>query len=92
MLLHYETEADAHAAAMRLRAMGPHARRLLEECVETQELKRKKVSAAAQMLSDSGFIFIRDSGDMWQAEVMLSPSLAGEEALEALEWNQERLR
>lgn len=87
MLLHYETDADAHAAATQLRALGPHARRLLEMCVETQGLKRKKISAAAELLSACGFIFIRDSSDMWKAEVTLRPSLAGEEALEALESN-----
>lgn len=85
MLLHYETDGDAQAAAVLLHSLGRQARRLLEQCVEAQELKRKKASICAQKLSDAGFIFIWDNDDLWQSEVTLRPTLAGEEALEALE-------
>ncbi|ENZ78000.1 hypothetical protein [Ralstonia thomasii] len=85
MLLHYETTADAQAAAFQLQSLGRAACRLLEQCVEAQELKRAKASASAHRLSDAGFLFIRETGDLWRPEVTLSPSLAGEEALDALD-------
>lgn len=88
-LLAHETEEEVRAAAVELRNLGASARRLLEQCVELQGLTRKTASRAAQLLNDAGFVFIHDSGDMWQAEVTIKPSLAGEEALEALEQIEE---
>lgn len=85
LLLAYETEDDAKAAAHKLRLLGGRARKLLEECVEHQEVSRAKVSQTATQLSDAGFLFINDIGDLWKAEFKLRPSLAGEEALEMLE-------
>lgn len=84
-LLAYETEADAYAAAEELRGFGARARRLLEECVEHQSVTRTKISQAAQLLDRAGFVFIHDHGDMWESKCTIQPSLAGEEALEALE-------
>jgi len=85
-LLHHQTEEEAGAAAELLRAMGGHARRLLEQCVESQGLTRKAVSGAARALHDAGFIFVRETGILGgDAEFTLTPALAGEEALEALE-------
>ncbi len=75
MLLHYETETEAQAAAMQLRRFGRQARRLLGPCVEGQELMRQPVSNATQVLSDAGFIFVRDSGDIWTPEIPLKRSL-----------------
>ena len=84
MLLHYETVADAQAAAFQLERLGGTACRLLEQCVGAQELKRTKGSQTALRLSDAGFLFIRESGNLWRQEIALLPSLAGEEALDAL--------
>lgn len=84
-LLAYENEEAVTAAAQTLRALGARARKLLEECVEHQEVARTKVSLTANQLSDAGFLFIHDVGDIWQEAFKLCPSLAGEEALEMLE-------
>jgi hypothetical protein len=46
---------------------------------------RTKISLAANQLSDAGFLFIHDVGDIWNEAFRLRPSLAGEEALEMLE-------
>lgn len=85
MLLSYETEDDVRAAALVLRGLSGHARRLLEECVEKQHVTRKKVSAAARSLEDAGFLFVRSDNDLYEPTYSLNPSLAGEEALEELE-------
>jgi hypothetical protein len=85
MLLAHESPADALESARQLRAMGGHARRLLEELVATQGVTRAKVSKAASGLHDAGFIFLRDTGDLCAPEYTLTPALLGEEALEALE-------
>ena len=84
-LLAYDSEDDAQAAANQLMGLGQVARRLLEECVEKQGVKRKKASAAAVRLNDAGFVFIRETGEQWEPEITITPSLAGEEALEWLE-------
>jgi len=47
MLLHYETTADAQAAAFQLQSLGRAACRLLEQCVEAQALKRTPVEVLA---------------------------------------------
>ncbi|MBA9846782.1 hypothetical protein [Ralstonia pickettii] len=85
MLLHYETVAEAQAAAFQLERLGGAACRLLEQCVEAQALKRTKPSKTALRLSDAGFLFIRETGDLWRQDITLLPSLAGEEALDALD-------
>jgi hypothetical protein len=84
MLLFHESEDEARAAAIVLRGLGGHARRLLEECVEQQELTRKKASAAARSLENAGFVFVRETSDLYDPSFIITPSLAGEEALEAL--------
>jgi hypothetical protein len=84
-LLAYESEDAVKEAAQVLCKLGARARKLLEECVEHQEVARGKVSLAAHQLSDAGFLFIHDVGDIWQEAFKLCPSLAGEEALEMLE-------
>jgi hypothetical protein len=89
MLLAHETEEDARASAVVLRGLGGHARRLLEECVAEQQLTRKQVSTAARLLENAGFIFVRDNGDHYAPEFIVTPSLVGEEALERLEWMEE---
>lgn len=71
-------------AAKALKALGGHARKLLEECVETQGTPRAKVSKTAEALESLGLLFIRDL-NFWGTEVLLTPSIWGEEALAALE-------
>lgn len=84
-LLHFESEAEAKAAAQVLRSLGASAVKLLAECVESQGVKRKILSNAANALEREGFIFIRGVKFYSDDEYSLLPSLAGEEALDALE-------
>lgn len=90
LLIAHETEADAQASARALQALGHHARKLMGECVEHQEVRRTKLSKAAEQLSDAGFLFIHDVGSIWLTDFRLQPSLRGEEALEALELMEEQ--
>jgi hypothetical protein len=88
-LLAHDTEESAKASAAQLQGLGGHARRLLEECVQEQSVTRTKVSKAATQLSDAGFVFIKESPDVWSTECTITPALAGEEALEMLEQIEE---
>jgi pyruvate/2-oxoacid:ferredoxin oxidoreductase beta subunit len=83
--LHHESDAQANAAALELKALGLSAVRLLAECVEHQGIKRKTISKSAEALYSAGFIFIRGTVFYSDDAYDLSPSLAGEEALESLE-------
>ena len=83
--LAFETDDDLTEAVVRLRSLGWRARKLLAELVETQGVTRSAVSQAALTLENAGFIFVRDYGDIFKPKFEISPSLAGEEALEALE-------
>lgn len=85
ILLAHETEADVRSSAGILRDLGGRARRLLEECVEHQGVTRKSLSQAAQQLDEAGFVFVRETGYVGESSFAITPSLAGEEALEVLE-------
>lgn len=85
ILLAHDSEEDARASAEQLRQLGGHAKKLLAECVKDQELERKSLSATARALNDAGFIFVRDLSSYFEGRFVISPSLAGEEALEMLE-------
>jgi hypothetical protein len=89
-LFFFESQEAADEAAESLRKLGPHARKLLSECVEKQEVTRQKASAAALSLDSAGFIFIRENKN-WPLipDILITPSLAGEEALETLEHQEE---
>lgn len=80
----YENIPESELAAQ-LRSLGGAARRILEECVEHQEITRTKASKSAERLYDAGFLFIRETNLGFGSEVVLRPSLLGEEALEAIE-------
>ena len=71
---------------MRLRGLGPAARRLLAQCVEHTGVARQKASKSAEALEDAGFVHLRFS-DVYPLDksVSILPSLAGEEAMEMLE-------
>lgn len=81
-------DADLAAAVMVLKSLSPAARRLLAECVEHQGVTRQKASAAALALENVGFVRIR-GGDFLDPTIEILPSLAGEEALEALDEERE---
>lgn len=84
-LLAHESEAHAQESAMQLRGLGRYVRKLLEECVAAQGVERASLSRAAEALSEAGFVFVRGGGTVFEPRFLLAPSLAGEEALEALE-------
>ena len=78
-------------AALELKALGGHARRLLAECVEHQGVTRSKSSKSAESLFDAGFVHIREIGDLWEPnKVQIDPAIWGEEALETLEEMEEK--
>lgn len=85
LLLAHETTQDAIKSAKLLRALGERACSLLAVCVETTGTKRKKISRAAGALESASFIRIRSIGSIWGEQFHLLPTLAGEEALEALD-------
>lgn len=91
-LIAHETMEEALASSSVLKGLGSAARRLLAESVEHSGVTRKQVSAAAASLESSGFLFIRDKGFVGSPEFELMPSLAGEEALEALEDMEEKAK
>lgn len=84
-LLSHEDEAAAEASAVLLKGLGGAARRLLVECVEQTQMRRKTLSACARALESAGFIFVRDESTVWDEAFVLSAALTGEEALEMLE-------
>ena len=53
-------------------------------------ITRTAVSLAALALEDAGFVFVRDKSDLFESKFDISPSLAGEEALEALEHTEKK--
>lgn len=73
-----------------LRAMPSASRTLLAACIEHQGVARTRCSKAARDLESAGFIRIRERE--WGAETPfdLLPTLAGEEAMQALEDGVER--
>lgn len=81
----YLTPEEARVAAADLAKLGRHARRLLAECIETQGVKRTRVSTAADALQDAGFVRILDRGNVFETDIEIVPTLAGEEAMEFLE-------
>ena len=89
-LIMHESAEDANASANQLKALGRAARTLLEQCIEHQGVQRKSLSKAAESLNNEGFIFIRGEKHFSDDAYTLSPSLAGEEALEALEELEEK--
>jgi len=87
--IYFETDADANEAASTLRALGGHARKLFSQCIAAQGVTRKTVSQTALALENAGFVFVRDKSDVFELEFEIRPSLAGEEALDALEQAEE---
>ena len=81
----FQTAAELQHAVATLRALPATAHRLLIECMEHQELVRQRPSAAARALESAGFVIIRDTDGWFSSQVRISPTLAGEEAMLALE-------
>lgn len=84
-LIAHESLEHAQESGKLLSALGAPARRLLTEAVETTGVTRKQLSKAAKDLETAGFLFVRDTGNIWESEFRLTPTLAGEEALEVLD-------
>jgi hypothetical protein len=89
--MRFYEEIPRRVLADDLKTLGGHARRLLSECVEHQEVIKTSASKSAESLYDAGFIFIRETGNLFAPQVTLRPSLLGEEALESLEMIEEGL-
>ncbi|OEZ52834.1 hypothetical protein JAB5_19330 [Janthinobacterium sp. HH103] len=85
MLISHESMEQVLESAAILVNLGLPARKLLAEAVEATGVKRKQLSKAAKDLETAGFLFVRDSGNLWESQFELVPTLAGEEALEALD-------
>jgi hypothetical protein len=81
----FQTAAELQHAVATLRALPTTAHRLLSECMEHQELVRQRASVAARALEAAGFVMIRDTDGWFSSQVRISPTLAGEEAMLALE-------
>ena len=82
----FEEDEDALNAAKQLKSLGSPARKLLSDCIAESVVTRRQASPSAEALCKAGLLFIRDTGDVFFKEVKLSPSLAGEEALDLLEF------
>jgi hypothetical protein len=91
LLSHCDLEA-ASQSALELKAMGANAVKLLEECVAEQTIERSKLSVAAKMLDNAGFIRINDSDQSITARYTFSSTLTGEEALEYYHENMVTIR
>lgn len=85
VLIAHDSLEHAQESASILASLGSHARKLLAECVESTGAKRKQLSEAAKALETAGFLFVRDTGKIWESQFELTPTLAGEEALEVLD-------
>lgn len=85
MLISHESMEQVLESAAILVNLGLPARKLLAEAVEATGVKRKQLSKAAKDLETAGFLFVRDRGNLWESQFELVPTLAGEEALEALD-------
>ncbi|CAN7747473.1 hypothetical protein [Duganella sp. LjRoot269] len=83
--LAHESEEHAKESAAVLAGLGFRACKLLADSVVTTGVTRKRLSKAAHDLESAGFLFVRDVGDSWEPVFQLTPSLAGEEALQVLE-------
>jgi hypothetical protein len=85
ILIAHDSVEDVRVSAEALLSLGVHARKLLADAVEHTGVKRRQLSKAARDLETAGFLFIRDTGNIWEAEFDLVPTLTGEEALELLD-------
>jgi len=85
------TEDELAEAVAELRSLGGRVRKLLAECVANQGIVRAKLSQAALSLSEAGFVFIRDKSNVFESRFEIVPSLAGEEALEAIDTEEDAL-
>lgn len=68
-----------------LKGLSGAARKILAECIEHQGIRRSRASAAAESLEEQGFVFIRETGSVYESAVEITPSLWGEEAMLELE-------
>lgn len=86
-LFYFETIDEAKKSAEKLKLLGGRAINFLSECVEDQELTRKKCSKTIDELVAAGFIFVRKRN--LEEDFIIRPSLTGEESLLFLEENHD---
>ena len=85
----HESDDTARESAIALRAPGAPARRLLAQCIEHQQVLRAQLSRAARALGNAGFVRIEGPVFEGTEPYLLCPTLAGEEALDILEADDE---
>lgn len=85
IFLAHDSEEHAKESAVVLASLGGHARKLLADSVVTTGVTRKRLSKAAYDLESAGFLFVREIGNVWEPLFQLTPTLAGEEALQVLD-------
>lgn len=81
----FESDFALKEAVAALRALPAGTKKLLSDCIEHQGVIRQSVSAAARALESAGFVIIADVDGFFSSAVRISPTLAGEEAVLALE-------
>lgn len=91
LLIGHETVDQVKQSGEVLAGLGGHARKLMAECVEATGVTRKQLSLAAKSLESAGFLFVRETGDTWAPQFELTPSLRGEEALQVLDGDYDKL-
>lgn len=85
----FDSEEQLQAAVAALKKLGPQARKLLAEVVEHTTVERTKPSATAEKLCGAGLLYIRPL-NYWDNSVEYMASLWGEEALQALEEQEQK--
>jgi hypothetical protein len=84
MPIWYETEAELDRAVADVAALSPQTRRLLAKAVETQGYTVGKISKSIDLLSEIGFLYIRNTSN-YDGSATVTPTLWGEEALDVYE-------
>lgn len=68
--------------------LDKRSRKLLEECIEHQEVFKTSISKSMLLLEEHSFIFIRDESSLFEKKIVLKPTLLGEEYMESV-WESE---
>ena len=68
--------------------LDTRSRKLLEECIENQEVVKTSISKTMLLLETYSFVIIRDVSNVFEKKIVLRPTLLGEEYMENI-WNIE---
>ena len=68
--------------------LDARSRKLLEECIEHQEVVKTTISKTMLLLETCSFIIIHDVSSLFEKKIVLRPTLLGEEYMENI-WNSE---